>query len=451
MAIRAVILAGGAGERLSVLSHHRAKPAVPFGGKYRIVDFALSNCVNSGIDDVLVLTQYSPRSLIDHIGVGQPWDLDRRHGGGIHVLQPYLSRTDPVGWYAGSADAVRRNLDVVLARDPSLVVLLAGDHVYKMDYRPFIETHLAQAADLTIAVLDVQPEEASRMGIPTIDEAGRIVGWEEKPEHPLGTLASMGVYVFSTTALRTWLTPGRDDFGKDVVPDMLAAGARVFAHRFEGYWRDVGTVDAFWRANLDLVALVPPLDLFDPDWLIHTRSEERSPAKTGPFAQVRHSLVSHGCIINGTVENSVLSPGVRVYEGASVRDSVIMLDAQIAPGAVVQGAVVDKRARIGARAVVGGGDDHWVPNIEEPDRLFTGITVVGKRAVVPPDARLGRNVRVDPDVIEEDWPGLSAPSGTTIHRRSAPPEEPDAETAPPPRAGQTSERTRRRRAAPAEA
>jgi len=423
MGVRAVVLAGGAGERLSVLSDQRAKPAVPFGGKYRIIDFALSNCVNSGIDDVLVLTQYSPRSLIDHIGAGQPWDLDRRHGGGIRVLQPYLSRTDTVGWYAGTADAVRRNLHDVLADDPDLVVILAGDHVYKMDYRPFMETHLARGADLTIGVLEVPVDEASRMGIPILDADDRIVEWDEKPEHPRGTLASMGVYVFSPDALRTWLTPSRHDFGKDVVPDMLAAGSRIYAHRFDGYWRDVGTVDAFWRANLDLVSLVPPLDLFDASWLIHTRSEERSPAKTGPFAQVRHSLVSHGCIINGTVENSVLSPGVRIYEGAYVRDSVIMLDAVIGPGAVVDGAIVDKRAEIGTRAVVGGGDDRWVVNVEEPDRLVTGITVVGKRAVVPPDARVGRNVRIDTGVTADDWVGQGAPSGSTIHH-DTPIEEP---------------------------
>jgi glucose-1-phosphate adenylyltransferase len=423
MGVRAVIMAGGAGERLSVLSDQRAKPAVPFGGKYRIIDFALSNCVNSGLDDILVLTQYSPRSLIDHIGLGRPWGLDHAHSGGIRVLQPYLSRRDTVGWYAGTADAVRRNLNDVLADDPELVVVLAGDHVYKMDYRPFIGTHVAKGADLTIAVLPVDPEEATRMGIPILDADDRIVDWEEKPEHPTGTLASMGVYVFTPAKLQAWLAPARHDFGKDVIPAMLAAGERIYAHRFEGYWRDVGTVDAFWRANLDLVGLVPPLDLFDLTWKVHTRSEERSPAKTGPDAEIRHSLVSHGCIVNGSVVNSVLSPGVKVYEGARIRDSVVMLDAQVGPGAIVDGAIVDKGVRIGAGAVVGEGEDHGVVNVEEPDRLTTGITVVGKYAVVPAGARLGRNVRIDTHVAPDDYDRLVVAPGGTVHH--AQPPDPD--------------------------
>lgn len=414
MGIRAVVLAGGAGERLSVLSDQRAKPAVPFGGKYRIIDFVLSNCVNSDIYDLLVLTQYSPRSLMDHIGAGRSWDLDRRHGGGIKVLQPYLSRTDQVGWYQGTADAVRRNMRDVLAGDPELVVVLGGDHIYTMDYRPFIETHRRSGAAVTIAVLDVPVDEASRMGVAITDDNGRIVDWEEKPAQPRSTLASMGIYVFEPSALEIWVTPERHDFGKDVIPAMLAAGQKVYAHRFDGYWRDVGTVDAFWAANLDLVGLVPPIDLFDREWRMHTRSEERSPAKMGPFALCRHSLVSHGCIVNGTVENSVLSPGVKVLEGAVVRDSVIMLDAEIGPGAVINRAIVDKGVVVGAGAMIGVGDD-FTPNLLEPDRLDTGITVVGKYAVVPPGVRLGRNVRVDVQAKPEDYAGETwIPSGGTV-------------------------------------
>jgi glucose-1-phosphate adenylyltransferase len=438
MNVVAVILAGGAGERLSVLSDHRAKPAVPFGGKYRIIDFALSNCVNSGIERVLVLTQYSPRSLIDHIGRGRPWDLDRSFGAGIRVLQPYLSRTDTVGWYAGTADAVRRNATAIAEENPDLVLVLAGDHVYKMDYRPFIETHLAKQADLTVAVLTVPRDEATRMGICLVDADDRIVEWEEKPAEPRGDLASMGVYVFTPQALRRWVTPKRHDFGRDVVPAMIAAGQRVFAHHFEGYWRDVGTLEAYWKANLDLVGLVPPLDLFDRDWLIYTRTEGRSPAKSGPNAVFRHSLVSHGCIINGIVENSLLSQGVKVADGAVVRDSVIMLDAEIGPGAVVDGSIIDKHVVVGPGAVIGHGDDRWVVNAEEPDRLTTGITVVGKRAVIPAGARLGRNVRVDTDVTAEDFATLEVPSGATVHRRVAAPAEEGprrrrrSSTAPPP-------------------
>ena len=427
MGVRAVVLAGGAGERLSVLSDQRAKPAVPFGGKYRIIDFALSNCVNSGIDDVVVLTQYSPRSLIDHIGAGRSWDLDRRHGGGIQVLQPYLSRIDNVGWYQGTADAVRRNMKDVLDGDPELVLILGGDHIYSMDYRPFIETHRRNNATLTIAVLDVPLDEASRMGIAITDETGRITDWEEKPDAPRSTLASMGIYVFDPAALAEWVTSERHDFGKDVIPAMLAAGEPVYAHTFKGYWRDVGTVEAFWAANLDLVGLVPPIDLFDRSWRLHTRSEERSPAKMGPHALARHSLISHGCIVNGTVENSVLSPGVKVLEGAVVRDSVIMLDAEIGPGAVVDTAIIDKGVMVGAGAMVGIGDDRHVVNVLEPDRLTSGITVVGKYAVVPPGVRLGRNVRVDVLATEEDYGGAGwIPSGASVSHTLARHDDQDA-------------------------
>lgn len=427
MGVRAVVLAGGAGERLSVLSDQRAKPAVPFGGKYRIIDFALSNCVNSGIDDVVVLTQYSPRSLIDHIGAGRSWDLDRRHGGGIQVLQPYLSRIDSVGWYQGTADAVRRNMKDVLDGDPELVLILGGDHIYSMDYRPFIETHRRSGARLTIAVLDVPLDEASRMGVAITDETGRITDWEEKPAEPRSTLASMGIYVFDPDALAEWVTPERHDFGKDVIPAMLAAGEPVYIHTFKGYWRDVGTVEAFWAANLDLVGLVPPIDLFDRSWRLHTRSEERSPAKMGPFALARHSLISHGCIVNGTVENSVLSPGVRVLEGAVVRDSVIMLDAEIGLGAVVDTAIIDKGVVVGAGAMVGIGDDRSVVNVLEPDRLTSGITVVGKYAVVPPGVRLGRNVRVDVLATAEDYDGADwVPSGGSVRHTLARNDEQEA-------------------------
>ncbi len=306
---------------------------------------------------------------------------------------------------------------------------LAGDHIYKMDYRPFIQTHLEKRADLTVAVLTVPPDEASRMGICLTDADDRIVDWEEKPAAPRGNLASMGVYVFLPEALRRWVTPTRHDFGKDVVPAMIKAGRRVFAHHFEGYWRDVGTVEAFWKANLDLVGLVPPLDLFDRSWLIHTKSEERSPAKSGPDAVFRHSLASHGCIINGTVVNSVLAPGVKVNDGAVVRDSVIMLDAEIGAGATVDGAIIDKHVQVGAGAIVGVGEDLWVVNVEEPDRLTTGITVIGKRAVVPPRARLGRNVRVDADVVADDFTSLQVPSGGTVHSQVAAPED-DADASP---------------------
>ena len=417
--VLAVVLAGGAGERLSILSAIRSKPAVPFGGKYRLIDFSLSNCENSGIDDVLVLTQYNPRSLNDHIGTGRPWGFDRPRGLGIKLLQPYVS-AQTSGWYQGTADAVRYNLHEIDQAGADMVLILGGDHVYKMDYRPMIAAHQRSGADVTIGVLTVSPEEASRMGICSLDEGGRVVDWEEKPAEPKSDLASMGIYVFSRPALHAWLTGERSDFGHDVIPAMLAGGAAVFGHRFGGYWRDVGTIEAYWKANLDLVGLVPPLDLFDRTWLIHTRSEERSPAKMGPDALTRHSLVSHGCIVNGTVLNSVLSPGVRVYEGALVRDSVILLDTEIGAGAVVDTAIIDKFVQVGAGAVVGAWDDRGTANVDEPERLFTGITVVGERSRIPPGARIGRNCLVAPRTDEADFsafPGLVVPSGASVARR----------------------------------
>ncbi len=417
--VLAVVLAGGAGERLSILSAIRSKPAVPFGGKYRLIDFSLSNCANSGIDDVLVLTQYNPRSLNDHIGTGRPWGFDRVRGGGIKILQPYMSAQGQ-GWYQGTADAVRYNLHEIDQDGADIVLVLGGDHVYKMDYRPMIAAHRRTGADLTIAVLEVPPAEASRMGICALDGDGRVVDWEEKPAQPKSNLASMGVYVFSRAALHTWLSAAASDFGHDVIPAMLAGGAAVFGHRFDGYWRDVGTIEAYWSANLDLVGLVPPLDLFDRSWLIHTRSEERSPAKLGPEALARHSLISHGCIVNGTVVNSVLSPGVKVYEGAFVRDSIILLDTEVGVGAVVDTAIIDKFVRVGPGATVGSGDDRDVPNVDEPERLATGITVVGERSRIPPGARIGRNCLVAPRIEEGDFAeftGLAVPSGASVRRR----------------------------------
>jgi glucose-1-phosphate adenylyltransferase len=357
--------------------------------------------------------------LIDHIGTGRPWDLDRMRGGGIKILQPYMSR-EHSGWYVGTADAVRYNLHEIDQAGADDVLVLAGDHIYKMDYRPMIEAHRATGAAVTVAVRTVPMAEASRMGICSLDADGRIVDWEEKPAVPKSDLASMGVYVFTRTALHEWLGDLRSDFGRDVIPAMLAAGAAVFGHLFDGYWRDVGTIEAYWAANLDLVGLVPPLDLFDRSWLMHTRSEERSPAKLGPDAIARHSLISHGCIINGTVLNSVLSPGVRVSEGAVVRDSIVLLDSEIGPGAVVDTSIIDKFVHVGAGAVVGMGDDRTIPNSDEPEHLYSGITVVAERVRIPAGTRIGRNCLIGPSVSESDFPGPVVTSGTSVLRADAP-------------------------------
>ena len=416
----AVILAGGEGERLSILSGIRAKPAVPFGGKYRIIDFTLSNCVNSDINDVVVLTQYNPRSLNDHIGLGRPWDLDRNRGG-VKLLQPYIARGRVAEWYRGTADAVLQNMNVIEHSDADSIVVLAGDHIYKMDYQPFVQAHRRRRADVTIAVRRVPLAEASRMGILALDDADRVVEWQEKPKQPKSDLASMGVYVFSRKALRRFLTDDRADFGSHVIPAMLAEGARVFGYRYAGYWQDVGTIQSFWETNMALLEDDPELDLYDKDWVIHTRSEERAPAKVGPTAQVHRSLISHGCVINGTVVNSVLSPSVRVDVGAVVRDSIVMFDSVIRSGAVVDRSILDKEVVIGPGAIVGDGPFPDKPNRREPERLNTGITVVGKRAVVPRGARIGRNVRIAADIRTSDFVRKVIRSGDSIEAKAGVP------------------------------
>ena len=412
----AVVLAGGEGERLSILSSVRAKPAVPFGGKYRIIDFTLSNCVNSGIDNVVVLTQYNPRSLNDHIGRGRPWDLDRTSGG-IKLLQPYIARGRMAEWYRGTADAVLQNLDVIEEACEETVLVLAGDHVYKMDYQPFLTFHRRHRADVTIAVRRVPLADATRMGILAMDDSGRIVEWQEKPRQPRSDLASMGVYVFSRRALRRWLEDGRPDFGANVIPAMIDGGARVFGYRFDGYWQDVGTVQSYWEANMALLEDQPDLDLSDRRSLIHTRSEERPPARIGASAQVHRSLISHGCVIDGTVVNSILSPGVRVEVGAVVRDSIVMFDTVIRTGAVIDRSILDKEVVVGAGAIVGTGDDLTIANRQEPGRLSTGITVVGKQAVIPRGVRIGRNCRIDGEVRAADFRGRVVKSGDSVERR----------------------------------
>ncbi|HSL98224.1 MAG TPA: glucose-1-phosphate adenylyltransferase [Candidatus Deferrimicrobiaceae bacterium] len=409
----ALILAGGEGERLSILSQIRAKPAVPFGGKYRIIDFTLSNCVNSDIDDVLVLTQYNPRSLNDHIGLGRPWDLDRNTRG-VKLLQPYIARGRVAEWYRGTADAVLRNLNVIEHSSADTILVLAGDHIYKMDYQPFVQAHRRHRAEVTIAVRQVPLADASRMGILAMDESDRVTEWQEKPKQPKSDLASMGVYVFSKRSLRRWLSEDRIDFGGNVVPAMLEAGARVYGYRFNGYWQDVGTIQSYWEANMALLVDRPEFDLYDKEWLIHTRSEERAPAKVGSTAQIHRSLISHGCLIEGTVVNSVLSPGVRVDVGAVVRDSIVMFDSVIRAGAVVDRAILDKEVVVGQGAVVGQGPYDGPPNKQEPGRLNSGITVVGKQSIVPRGVRLGRNVKIDSGVRSSDYRSRVIRSGESV-------------------------------------
>ncbi|MFN3332203.1 MAG: glucose-1-phosphate adenylyltransferase [Caldilinea sp.] len=403
----AMILAGGEGTRLTVLSEERAKPAVPFAGKFRIIDFTISNCVNSGIYTVGILTQYRPHSLNDHIGIGKPWDLDRSRGG-VRLLQPYQARRGQ-NWYAGTADAIYQNLNFIRENRAENVLVLSGDHIYKMDYRPMIDYHLAKGADLTVGVMPVPLEETDRFGIMMVDDEQRIVQFYEKPkERDKGNLASMGIYVFNANTLERRLSEGRpdkprNDFGKDVIPAMIAAGDSVFAYRFEGYWVDVGTIDSYWSTSLELLGPSPALDLYSDKWPILTKSEERPPVKVGPQAKIANSMVSNGCIVRGLVVNSVLSPGVYVSPGAVVKDSVVMNDTWIGPGARLDRVVIDKKVVVGAGAVVGVGNME-TPNEQMPDRLFAGITVVGKNAYIPDGAQIGRNVLINSRRDEADFP-----------------------------------------------
>lgn len=403
----AMILAGGAGTRLTVLSEERAKPAVPFAGKFRIIDFTLSNCVNSGIYTVGVLTQYRPHSLNDHIGIGKPWDLDRSRGG-VRILQPYEGRRGQQ-WYAGTADAINRNLNFIQENRADMALILSGDHIYKMDYRPMIEYHRERGADLTIAVMPVPLEETHRFGIMQVDDENRIIQFYEKPkERDKGNLASMGIYIFNTHILARRLSEDssgspRADFGQHVIPAMIEGGDRIFAYKYEGYWVDVGTIDSYWATNLALNQASPPLNLYTDNWPVLTKSEERPAAKLGPQARVINSMVCNGCIIRGLVSNSVLSPGVYVSPGAVIRDSVVMNDAWIGPGALLNKVVIDKQVVVGAGAVVGEGDES-IANEQMPDRLFAGITVVGKRTFIPEGARIGRNVLINSARDEAAFP-----------------------------------------------
>src|SRR5918912_4141267 len=412
----AVIMAGGQGERLSVLASKRAKPAVPFAGKYRIIDFTLSNCVNSGIYNVAVLTQYRPHSLNDHIGGGRPWDLDRARGG-VRILQPFLGRKDS-DWYRGTADAVRQNLPFLADWKPDLVLVLSGDHIYKMNYMRMIEFHEDHRADATVAVMQVPMAEATRFGTMVTDHDNQVVRFEEKPEVPTSSLISMGIYVFEYDLLLRRLEEDAEDptsshdFGRNVVPRMVDVD-RVYAYPFKSYWMDVGTIGSYWEANMGLLDEPPAFDLYDQEWVIHTRSEERPPARILQHANVRRSLVSHGCCIVGDVQHSVLSPGVYVAEGAVVRDSIIMMDCVIGQDAVLDQVILDKEVVVGTGCQIGNSLETRV-NRRYPRHLNAGITVVGKRARVPSGYRIGRNCLIGPDVLETDFPDhgdLVIPSG----------------------------------------
>jgi glucose-1-phosphate adenylyltransferase len=413
--VLAVVLAGGEGKRLSVLAHERAKPAVPFAGKYRIIDFTLSNCVNSGINSVAVIPQYNPRSLALHIGVGKPWDLDRVMGG-ITLLYPFVSQNGEMHWYPGTAEAVYQNMGFIGNSRVDEVLILSGDHVYTMRYEQMISFHRQQRADITIGVTEVPWNEANRFGIVFLDDNNRTIAFEEKPSQPKSNLASMGIYIFNKDILSKVLEDahrrGLRDFGSQIIPDAIAK-YQIYGYKYQGYWRDVGTIEAYWQANMDLVVDVPQFNLYDPETEVRTLSVDMPPVKLGPKAQTTRSLVSNGCIINGKVSNSVLSPHVYVEEGAHVMDSVVFHDTIVAQGAVVQRSIIDKECRIGSGCWIGCGED-YTPNKDDPDYLNSGITVIGKGARLPPGLRVGRNCKIDPGVKESDFSTLSIPSGSSV-------------------------------------
>ena len=381
-----MLLAGGQGSRLYVLTSKIAKPAVPFGGKYRIIDYALSNCVNSGLDTVGVLTQYQPLLLNEYIGNGQPWDLDRINGG-VNILPPY-QKSDGSDWYTGTANAVYQNLHFLERYSPKHVLILSGDHIYKMNYMKMLEYHKEKNADCTIAVIDVPLEEASRFGIMNTNDDMSIYEFEEKPKQPKSTKASMGIYIFKYDVLKKYLTEDNadpdssNDFGKNILPKMLAAGIRMFAYPFKGYWKDVGTIESLWQANMDLLNE----DAIDKssEWKIYSRSMEKPPHFVGSDAQIKNSIVTEGCEIYGRVENSVLFPGVTVSEGAYIKDSIIMAETVVGKDSSINYSIVDEQVKIGDKCVIGR-------NRGEAE----GITVIARGVEISSGTNIDSNVMID--------------------------------------------------------
>ncbi len=392
----AMLLAGGQGSRLYALTNNIAKPAVSFGGKYRIIDFPLSNCVNSGIDTVGVLTQYQPLVLNDYIGNGQPWDLDRAFGG-VHILSPYQGKNSS-DWYKGTANAIYQNIHFIKQFDPDFVLILSGDHIYKMNYSLMLNHHVANGADCTIAAINVPIKEASRFGILNTDENGVIYEFEEKPKEPKSTLASMGIYIFTAQKLYKYLEEdskkekSSNDFGKDILPTMLASGEKMMAYEFEGYWKDVGTIDSLFEANMDLLGDNPVFDINDSSWKIQSRSPLAPPHYLGYDGKVNNAIVMSGCEIYGTVENSVLASDVVVKKGAIVRNSIIMSDVVIDENAVVDYAIIDEKTKIGKDAKIGA-------DVEGKKRK---ITVLGRNINVLDGAEVTMGQIVDQDVVKEE-------------------------------------------------
>ena len=417
MKTRAVILAGGEGSRLGVLTAKRTKPAVPFAGKYRIIDFALSNCVNSGIFDLMVLAQYRPQSLIEHIGAGAPWDLNRDFTGGIKILTPYKARFNS-DWYLGTADAVQQNFSFVKQGSPDLILILSGDHIYTMDYDAMIAFHLDHEANVTVGTIRVPMEDASRFGILAMNKKYQIKSFVEKPAEPPSNLANMGVYLFRREILDRALWEDHNDrssshdFGKNIIPKLINSNARVFAFPYTGYWMDVGTVDSYWQSHMDLLSPNPPLKLYDRRWVIHTRTEERPPVRFPEQSSVYASMITDGCFIEAgaRVESSVLSPGVIVRSGAVIRESILLTDCVVGSGSVVERTILDKQVRVGENVRIGGG-------VHQPE---IKVALVGKNSKLPPGLVVEPGAEISTDVVEGDFDEMYIKAGQLIKTKRKP-------------------------------
>lgn len=415
MNVRAIILAGGQGTRLGVLTAKRTKPAVPFAGKYRIIDFPLSNCVNSKLFDVMIVTQYRPHSLIEHIGAGGPWDLNRDFTGGVRILNPYQARGS--NWFIGTADAVQQNFMTIKHGNPDAILILSGDHVYAMDYEPLIRYHMEKQAEVTVATIQVPLDEASRFGIVGVDSENRITSFVEKPADPPSTLANMGIYLFNIQLLNEVLwedhleQESAHDFGKNILPLLVKNKRRIYAYPYNGYWMDVGTIQSYWKAHMDILCTPPAFDLFQPSWIIHTRTEERPPARVAKGAIIEDSLICHGCTISAgaKVIRSVLSPGVKVAPGAIIEESIILTDSSLGENSHVVRSVLDKRIKIGDGAIVGGYDEKDL-----------SIAMVGLNAEVPPGMQIFPGGSVGPDAIYSDFLSQVVKSGEYVQTRRLP-------------------------------
>lgn len=412
----AMLLAGGQGSRLGILTMDKAKPAVAFGGKYRIIDFPMSNCVNSGVDTVGVLTQYQPLTLNAHIGIGVPWDLDRVNGG-VSILAPHMREGEIGSWYSGTANAIYQNIDYIDSCNPEYVLILSGDHIYKMDYAAMLKYHKENNADATIAVLEVPMEDASRFGIMNADENDKIYEFEEKPEHPKSNLASMGIYIFTWSNLRKALIEDEkihpdSDFGKHIIPKMLGENQSLYAYRFKDYWKDVGTIESYWAANMELIKTLPEFNLYEDFWKIYTKSDYQPPQYTGENASIKTSIVSEGAQIYGSIEHCVISKNVTIEEGAVVKDSIIMEGCIIGKNAVLDRVIVDQNTVIGDNVKMGLWDN--IPNEQKPKIYNTGITVIGSDTVVPDNIEIGKNCVVYGKTTAEDYSESKLPSGQSV-------------------------------------